>query len=176
MLRWTCETCRTKECSQCGAALIDKAKEDSWCAKCKYPPCTTCGCSRPRKNGYQVTAMQHWTCETCRKKVCSQCGAALADTAGKNTWCAQCAFPPCTSCGRARPQNGKYHGKVLPRWTCAPCRRNTDQDSRSGLANQALPSAESSPGMSANSAASLERLGKKARHAKNAVLAGFLRR
>ena len=108
-------------CGQCGARLDHKAAANSWCAKCTYPPCTGCGCSRPAKTRYHVQVMPTWTCEDCSRKCCSKCGAPLANKAPANSLCANCKFPACTGCGCPRPQKSEYHFKLLPSWQCGAC-------------------------------------------------------
>ena len=67
-------------------------------------------------------------CRTCKSKnekapkTCPQCSQPVKATATLGAWCLACAYPNCDGCGKeTRPQNGKYHAKRMPEWTCQRC-------------------------------------------------------
>ena len=50
---------------------------------------------------------------------------AAPKTAHADSWCNNCAFPPCQrGCGQARPRKGECHGSVCPTWICNQCAAN----------------------------------------------------
>ena len=55
-------------------------------------------------------------------KTCPQCSQPVKAAATLGAWCLDCAYPNCVGCGKEkRPQNGKYHAKRVPQWTCQKC-------------------------------------------------------
>ena len=110
-----------KSCSQCGQSLESQAIADTLCMHCSYPPCDTCGRSRPRESRYHVKVLPTWSCAECKVKSCSQCGQSLESQAIADTLCVQCRYPPCDTCGRPRPRESRYHVAVVAAWNCAEC-------------------------------------------------------
>ena len=121
MPHWTCEACTEKSCPKCGEVLGSKARDGALCLVCAYPPCESCGSQRPQESRYHVKVMPHWTCEACTVKSCAKCGLVLGPKAPDGGLCLVCAYPPCESCGSQRPQESRYHVKVMPHWTCEAC-------------------------------------------------------
>lgn len=60
------------------------------------------------------------TCHACMQGSCAQRGKRGQYRAG--TLCLACAYPPCLSCDKPRPRNGKYHVKQMPVWQCHTCK------------------------------------------------------
>ena len=127
-----CVTCAYPPCSGgCGAPRPQKTRYHAqqkplWlCQACSvrngYPPCPMCGLQRPQESRYHVKVMPHWTCEACTVKSCPKCGEVLGSKAQTGALCLACAYPPCASCGSQRPQESRYHVKVMPHWTCEAC-------------------------------------------------------
>ena len=66
--RWTCEACTVKSCLKCGQVLGPKAPDGALCLACAYPPCESCGRSRPRTHSeYHAQVMPRWTCAACQR-------------------------------------------------------------------------------------------------------------
>ena len=127
-----CVTCAYPPCSGgCGAPRPQKTRYHAqqkplWlCQACSvrngYPPCPMCGLQRPQESRYHVKVMPHWTCEACTVKSCPKYGEVLGSKAQTGALCLACAYPPCASCGSQRPQESRYHVKVMPHWTCEAC-------------------------------------------------------
>ena len=80
-------------------------------------PCDGCGVLVPARQLSPRTQL----CSKCCLKKCLGCGTALPPSATqKMQYCLLCAYPPC-ACGKPRPQNGKYHRRSKPIWTCQEC-------------------------------------------------------
>ena len=126
---WVCNRCAAKKCSQCGGDLLQTANADSWCESCAFPPCQGgCGQARPRKGECRARVCPNWTCNQCAANTCSQCGGSLARTADADSWCNNCAFPPCQGgCGRARPRRDEYRARRWPYWVCCECARKPSE-------------------------------------------------
>ena len=135
---WVCPKCPDKLCTNCRGQLPATAPKNTLCAQCTWPPCTGCGQPRPREANYRVKLMETWQCATCCTKVCSKCGASLDHKAPANSWCARCTYPPCTGCGRARPQKTRYHVKVLPTWKCVTCSKKVCSQCGAEVAGNAV--------------------------------------
>ena len=114
------------------------------CEKCMYPPCHICKTTlRPgtqyarhgrnsgsRNSGgkYTVDNMPERVCSGCQN-LCQKCGGGVPkrDKGGRNRdyeagLCDTCLYPPCPSCGKARPsKESKYSVTVRPIWTCDAC-------------------------------------------------------
>ena len=64
-----CPQCKpNKLCPQCKAPMPVRAKLDSWCQACAYPPCASgCGAPRPRTHpvAYHAKTLPTWTCPAC---------------------------------------------------------------------------------------------------------------
>ena len=127
-----CATCAYPPCSGgCGEPRPHERRyyaqhKPLWfCQACSvrngYPPCPMCGLQRPQESRYHVKVMPHWTCEACTVKSCPKCGEVLGAKAPDGALCLACAYPPCESCGSQRPQESRYHVKVMPHWTCEAC-------------------------------------------------------
>ena len=102
---------------------------DSWCDSCAFPPCRgSCGQARPRKGEYHGSVCPNWTCNQCAANTCSQCGGGLPKTANADSWCNNCAFPPCQGgCGRGRPRRNEYRARSWPSWVCRECARKRSE-------------------------------------------------
>ena len=122
---WVCSKCAGM-CSACGDDLPARAKRDTWCDSCAFPPCQGgCGQARPRKSELHARSYPNWTCNACAANKCVKCGQDLPEKAHVDTWCSSCAFPPCQGgCGKARPQKSELHAKRCPSWTCNACALN----------------------------------------------------
>ena len=63
---WKCEECRRPTCARCHSretsAVICAWSPPFECMDCKYPPCTMCGVSRPRKSRRAENLYKEWTC------------------------------------------------------------------------------------------------------------------
>ncbi|CAL1144306.1 unnamed protein product, partial [Cladocopium goreaui] len=127
-----CATCAYPPCSGgCGEPRPHERRYHAqhkplwFCLACSvrngYPPCPMCGLQRPQESRYHVKVMPHWTCEACTVKSCPKCGEVLGAKAPDGALCLACAYPPCESCGSQRPQESRYHVKVMPHWTCEAC-------------------------------------------------------
>ena len=111
-------------CQKCHQFKPKTPMSEPWCEDCAFPDCRGCRCPRPRQKIYHARrrGMQpwKWKCLECAN-TCSACHAPLARTARRGTWCAECAYPPCEGCGRARPKQRRYHAKHTPAWKCPAC-------------------------------------------------------
>ena len=110
-------------CPVCNQGMPRYTTPGSWCEACAYPPCARCRTTpRPKKGALHAKKKGVWICKTCISKPCAQCGKQVLDQAKAETYCAQCAYPPCDGrCGRLRPNHQDYHVTVLPRWICNIC-------------------------------------------------------
>ena len=124
-----------KTCPQCSQPVKAAATLGAWCLDCAYPNCDGCGNEKRPQNGkYHAKRMPEWTCQKClakkclqgeherAPKTCPQCSQPVNAVATLGAWCLDCAYPNCDGCGtEKRPQNGKYHAKRMPAWTCQKC-------------------------------------------------------
>ena len=123
-----CRACVTKQvrapktCAQCAQPLHANATPGTWCTACAFPPCSGgCGQPRPQRAPNHAKQKAHWYCQKCTVKSCPKCGEVLGAKAAGGAWCLACTYPPCESCGSQRPQESRYHVKVMPHWTCEAC-------------------------------------------------------
>jgi hypothetical protein len=129
----TCWACQHPKCSGDGCeARQPIARVGNYtCEKCLYPPCHICKTTaRPRGGGskYSSQNMPEWVCPGCKTN-CLKCGRACPEKEpngrkrkGGIGLCDLCLFPPCPTCGKARPVKAyRYSTLVLPTWTCAAC-------------------------------------------------------
>ena len=123
---WLCKSCHAApKCGNCAGPLPKNAEAGTWCATCAYPPCSGgCGEPRPQRPANHAKHLQEWFCQNCNAaKQCANCAGPLPSNAEAGTWCATCAFPPCSGgCGEPRPQKTSYHAQHKPQWLCQACR------------------------------------------------------
>ena len=120
---WYCQNCKGK-CVNCGSPLPKNAEAGTWCATCAYPPCSGgCGEPRPQRPANHAKHLQKWFCQHCNAaKQCANCAGPLPSNAEAGTWCATCAYPPCSGgCGEPRPEIRANHAKHLQKWFCQHC-------------------------------------------------------
>ena len=111
-----------KTCANCSQPLHANATPGTWCTACAFPPCSGgCGQPRPQKASNHAKQKSDWYCQNCKGK-CGNCGGTLPRNAEAGTWCATCAFPPCSGgCGEPRPRETRYHAQHKPQWLCRAC-------------------------------------------------------
>ena len=111
-----------KTCAKCAQPLHANATPGTWCITCAFPPCSgCCGRPRPQKAANHAKHKADWYCPKCRGK-CVNCAGPLPKNAEAGTWCATCAYPPCSGgCGEPRPHETRYHARHKPQWLCQAC-------------------------------------------------------
>ena len=123
-----CRSCVAKQerapktCAKCAQPLHANATPGTWCTTCAFPPCSGgCGQPRPQKAANHAKQKADWYCQNCKGK-CVNCGSSLPRNAEAGTWCATCAYPPCSGgCGEPRPHERRYHAQHKPLWLCRAC-------------------------------------------------------
>jgi hypothetical protein len=126
---WTCSDCKKNPCRNCSTPCVPAAKHRPsdmvYCSdSCRYPPCLTCGAARPQRSEDAFHEQEVWVCVKCRKGQCHKCSAPCAPAAGSRpsdvVYCSEnCRYPPCPTCGTARPRRnrtGVFHNQR--EWWC----------------------------------------------------------
>ena len=124
-----CRTCIAKQarapktCANCSQPLHANATPGTWCTACAFPPCSGCGQPRPHKSSHHAKQKPNWLCKSCTAAPkCGNCAGPLPRNAEAGTWCATCAYPPCSGgCGETRPHERRYHAQHKPLWLCQAC-------------------------------------------------------